>query len=351
MGIIKTQQEFIGNSKRSGIPKGLQRISFCDYLRNFYSVKQIEIEPSSFNGYQKILENHIYPYFNERNIQFLAISSDEINTYLSYKLNNGFSSSTVKKHREVMGQALRSAFEKGWITDDIMSSVTNIVPDNSEKSIKSIPPDLLDSVLSFAEGTDIYVPVMLSVRYGLDRAEILGLRWSDIDAETREINIRNVVIKGSSSAYDIHPAADVAVRTLPAFDGDLAILEDEYAKQIELRKNNSNYCRKFYDFVVVSRNGYLIGPDNLSKKLNDLMRENNMERVSFSDLRRAYAASLVSMGFNNRAICSWLGVKSISTIGCEQNMDFVDNQICMIKNALEFYRKEEVEKNESAELS
>ena len=120
MGIIKTQQEFIGNSKRSGIPKGLQRISFCDYLRNFYSVKQIEIEPSSFNGYQKILENHIYPYFNERNIQFLAISSDEINTYLSYKLNNGFSSSTVKKHREVMGQALRSAFEKGWITDDIM---------------------------------------------------------------------------------------------------------------------------------------------------------------------------------------------------------------------------------------
>ncbi len=76
-----------------------------------------------------------------------------------------------------------------------------------------------------------------------------------------------------------------------------------------------------------------------------------MERVSFSDLRRAYAASLVSMGFNNRAICSWLGVKSISTIGCEQNMDFVDNQICMIKNALEFYRKEEVEKNESAELS
>ena len=60
MGIIKTQQEFIGNSKRSGIPKGLQRISFCDYLRNFYSVKQIEIEPSSFNGYQKILENHIY---------------------------------------------------------------------------------------------------------------------------------------------------------------------------------------------------------------------------------------------------------------------------------------------------
>ena len=191
---------------------------------------------------------------------------------------------------------------------------------------------------------------MLSVRYGLDRAEILGLRWSDIDVEKREINIRNVVIKGSSSAYDIHPAADVAVRTLPAFDGDLAILEDEYAKQIELRKNNSNYCRKFYDFVVVSRNGYLIGPDNLSKKLNDLMRENNMERVSFSDLRRAYAASLVSMGFNNRAICSWLGVKSISTIGCEQNMDFVDNQICMIKNALEFYRKEEVEKNESAEL-
>ena len=88
MGIIKNQQEYIERQKRSGLPKGLQGISFCDYLQKFYSGKQIEIEPSSFNGYQNILENHIYPYFKERNTQFTAISSTEINTYLSYNMKD-----------------------------------------------------------------------------------------------------------------------------------------------------------------------------------------------------------------------------------------------------------------------
>ena len=92
MGIIKTQQEFIGNSKRSGIPKGLQRISFCDYLRNFYSVKQIEIEPSSFNGYQNILE-------------FILISMKEISNFWRFLQTKSIhifhiNSTTVSVHQQ-----------------------------------------------------------------------------------------------------------------------------------------------------------------------------------------------------------------------------------------------------------
>ena len=88
------------------------------------------------------------------------------------------------------------------------------------------------------------------------------------------------------------------------------------------------------------RNGYLLGPDNLSKKLNDLLAKNNMEAITFSDLRKAYAASLISMGFNNRAICAWMGVESFSTFGCELNPMMENNQIELIKTGLAFYRKE-----------
>lgn len=48
-----------------------------------------------------------------------------------------------------------------------------IKKDNSSKVVSS---EILNSVFQIAEGTDIYIPVMLSVRYGLERAEILGLR-------------------------------------------------------------------------------------------------------------------------------------------------------------------------------
>ena len=331
---IKKDKSSTAKSKRLG------QHSFCDYLRRFYMAKEFEIEKSSFNGYMNILENHLIPYFDEKGILLSGISSDEINSYLLFKLNNGFSTSTVKKHKAVIGQALQSAFEKGWILSNVMASVMDIIPEPPKKGNKGISPEILNSVFSLAKGTDIFIPIMLSVRYGLDRAEILGLRWSDIDFSEKEIHIQNVVIKGATSAYDIHPANETAVRTLPAFDSDLDSLIAEHERQITERQNNSKYCRKFYDFVNVLKNGYLLGPDNLSKKLNDLLSKNNMEAVTFSDLRKAYAASLISMGFNNRAICAWMGVESFSTFGCELNPKMENNQIALIKTGLAFYRKE-----------
>lgn len=340
MGEFRSAKIKKDKSSNTKISKRLGQHSFCDFLRRYYMAKEFEIEKSSFNGYMNIFENHLIPYFDEKGILLSGISSEEINSYLLYKLNNGLSTSTVKKNKAVIGQALQSAFEKGWILSNIMTSVMDIIPEPPKKGNKGISAAILNSILSLSEVTDIFIPIMLSVRYGLDRAEILGLRWPDIDFSHKEIHIQNVVIKGSTSAYDIHPANETAVRTLPAFTSDLDSLISEHERQIAERQNNSKYCRKFYDFVNVQKNGYLLGPDNLSKKLNDLLCKNNMEEITFSDLRKAYAASLISMGFNNKAICTWLGVESFSTFDCELSTMMENNQIELIKTGLAFYRKE-----------
>ena len=214
MGEFRAAKIKRDNSSATKKSKRLGQHSFCDYLRRYYMAKEFEIEKSSFNGYMNILENHLIPYFDEKGILLSGISSNEINSYLLYKLNNGLSTSTVKKHKAVIGQAIQAAFDKGWILSDVMTSVMDIIPEPSRKGNKGITPEILNSVFSLAEGTDIFIPIMLSVRYGLDRAEILGLRWSDIDFSQKEIHIRNVVIKGSTSAYDIHPANETAVMEL-----------------------------------------------------------------------------------------------------------------------------------------
>lgn len=176
MGEFRAAKIKKDKSSNTKISKRLGQLSFCDYLRRYYMAKEFEIEKSSFNGYMSILENHLIPYFDEKGILLYGISSEEINSYLLYKLNNGLSTSTVKKHKAVIGQALQSAFEKGWILSNIMTSVMDIIPEPPKKGNKGISPAILNSILSLSEGTDIFIPIMLSVRYGLDRAEILGLR-------------------------------------------------------------------------------------------------------------------------------------------------------------------------------
>lgn len=194
----KTQKEHATNRNKK------TNISFCDFLHKYYGIKELELEKSSFNGYKNILENHIYPYFRKKDILLIDLSAEEINQYLICKLNQDLSPSTVKKHREVIGQALRAAYNRGLMTIDLMSEVEDICVEPSARSNKLLPAHLLETVLLAAYDTDIYIPVMLTARYGLDRSEILGLRWSDIDFASRNIHIQNVVVKGCNSAFDIH---------------------------------------------------------------------------------------------------------------------------------------------------
>lgn len=97
MGEFRAAKIKRDNSSAAKKSKRLGQHSFCDYLRRYYMAKEFEIEKSSFNGYMNILENHLIPYFDEKGILLSGISSNEINSYLLYKLNNGLSTSTVKK--------------------------------------------------------------------------------------------------------------------------------------------------------------------------------------------------------------------------------------------------------------
>ena len=108
MGEFRAAKIKRDNSNKKKKSKRLGQHSFCDYLRRYYMAKEFEIEKSSSNGYMNILENHLIPYFDEKGILLSGISSNEINSYLLYNLNNGLSTSTVKKHKAVIGQAILS---------------------------------------------------------------------------------------------------------------------------------------------------------------------------------------------------------------------------------------------------
>lgn len=59
--------------------------------------------------------------------------------------------------------------------------------------------DELRDLLMAARESPIYIPVMLAAYYVLRRSEALGLKWSNIDFQSKTISISHKVIEASDN--------------------------------------------------------------------------------------------------------------------------------------------------------
>ena len=322
-------------------PPNLRVLDFGSFVENFYSTKKLEIASSAWSGYENIVQNHIKPYFGSGNTCCLTqdISSDKVSAYLQYKLNCGLSTSTVKKHRETIGQVLRFAYAKNWTEINIMDSVVEINPDRNQ-NIKDqiLPADFLDRMLESAAGSEMYIPLLLAVRYGLDRSEILGLRWEDIDIENNMIKIRYAFVKESGALPGPKPIRESAARDISLSPNDINVFLSEKQLQENRRKECHNYNRKYSKYVMVTEKGNIIAPDNISRMLRIFLEKEKLDSVSFTDIRKLFIVRLSSAGFGKKAICTYLGINdfSISSVDTD-NCENISNLI--ISNGLDLIRK------------
>lgn len=95
--------------------------------------------------------------------------------------------------------------------------------------------------MELVKDTNIYLPVLLCVFYGLRRSEVLGLKWQNIDFENETIWIREPLQQSTKaicgqSNYTSEPKTEISNRTLPMTTQiKQALLQQKKSK----RKENS----------------------------------------------------------------------------------------------------------------
>jgi integrase len=67
------------------------------------------------------------------------------------------------------------------------------------------------------------------------------------------------------------------------------------------------------DYVCTKPNGELISPDYVTQHFAVLLKQNNMPKIRFHDLRHSSANFLRSIGFDMKDIQTWLRHKDIQT--------------------------------------
>ena len=166
-------------------------------------------------------------------------------------------------------------------------------------------------MLSAAKGTDMFMPLTLTVSAGVRRGELLALRWQDIDFEKSIIHIVNNSVLAGGKNITKDPKSESGKRDIYIGEKTLEVLKEGYAKY-QADKEEQGLAFHDTDLVVRQHNGKAYRPDSYTQKWERFVKAKGLKVMKFHGLRHTNATALHSAGIDGKVIQERLGHADIS---------------------------------------
>ena len=275
------------------------------------------VAPKTHERYSELVNLHLIPALGTIKLRRLT-STHILNFYSDLRLTGrrdgrgGLSERSILHIHHVLKGALRQTMllKPPLLRFNPADGVT--APSPEDKEIETIDEQQMARLLDGAEGTTLYIPVLIAASTGLRRGETLALRWRDIDLDRNSLSVRRTLEQTKAGLRFKPPKTKRGKRvvTLPAFAVDaLRRHKVEQAKTM-LRIGRG----RTEDGLVCSRfDGEPRSPRAFSKEFTRLVAKLDIPRVSFHGLRHSHASQLLRSGMNMKITQERLGHTKIST--------------------------------------
>lgn len=173
----------------------------------------------------------------------------------------------------------------------------------------------LKKLLECLEGDPMRMPVILSAYYGLRRSEALGLKWDAIDFDTGVICIRHKVISVNNELIGMYVMkTKSSYRSLPLIPAVAEELKREKARQEEMQRVlRGSYNKQYLEYICVDAIGNLIRPQYVTEHFGVILKQHEMRKIRFHDLRHSCASLLLANEVPMKMIQDWLGHSDMGT--------------------------------------
>ena len=310
---------------------------FCDFVKDWlFNVKRNQIKQRTFDTYERYYETLILEYndYVISDVQLANLNSKILTMYFN-SLAKKYSMSTIKKAQTLITQCLDYAVEEELIEINPLLKVKMPSKDIVAVAKKDIPflsPDDMEKLyiesnrvqeegfringnvgdLVYGNNAKIIVLIMYT---GLRIAEMLGLKWKDVDFENKCIyinrNLSRVKDRESKNEnkymyIETSLKKDSSKRTIPLSDRAYEILDYLYKNNV---KNTDE------DYVCISKNGELAHQRNISRTLNSMLVRGkcSVKKCGLHSLRHSFGSYLVSEGVDIATVSRLMGHKDITT--------------------------------------
>ncbi len=260
----------------------------------------------TLDGYQSIIERHLVPAMGH--IQLKNLQPQVIQSYYGQACEK-LSTRTVHHQHRVLSQSLKYAVRQGYLGRNPAELVDP--PSPVKKAMRTLTPGEVEILLEKAQGSYHYPEIYTALSTGLRQAELLGLRWRDIDLEMLSISVSQVLYKRKGICQYKEPKTAHSRRRV-AMTPKLAAFLREYQAGRESLFWQLGRLLTLDSLVFGSVEGKPLDPGVLSHDFARMAKRAGLGGVRFHDLRHTFASLMLMRGAKPKVISEALGHSSVA---------------------------------------
>ena len=317
----EAQEQFQNNQYRNAADP--RKMPFSVFCKEYLKIKQNVLSPNTLPYYTRVIETHLIPLFGNMRLEEFRVH--HVQEYITFLCNmergdkyvGKIQPQTVKRYTSVLRSILSLAYKLEYIENDISMSRRLQFPMEIAPEVEVYSFEEVKSLLEALQTEPIHIRALIetAVFTGCRRAEIVGLKWSDIDFENKILHVKRSIYKvHGEKAQEKTPKSKNGIRSL-SIPQRLCDTLTEYKQQ-------QDRCKMFFeddwndlDYVFTESNGYVMNPQTPTKQFHNFLKRHNMRQIKFHALRHTSATLLLASGCDIKTVSSRLGHGDIETTG------------------------------------
>jgi integrase len=270
------------------------------------------LRPFPYNLYSRdkyLVTDHIKPTLGR--LKLKSANALHLQGLYCDRLDSGPSESTIPKIHHVLHKALSQAVKWNLIPRNPADAVK--APAASTKELHPLPEDEARTFLEVARGDRLEALYVLAIHTGMRRAELLDLKWEDVDLDGATVRVRRTLTRtGNGRRLALgEPKTRKSRRTVRLTQRAVEALRSHRKRQLEEKLRTGFY--EDSGLVFAGEGGGLINPSNLyQRSFAPLLKKAGLPQITFHDLRHTCASLHFQRNVHPKFVQELLGHASIA---------------------------------------
>ncbi|QGQ97568.1 site-specific integrase [Paenibacillus psychroresistens] len=306
------------NDQHKGIYLEPSRMPLKQWLLQWLDEKELSLKSVTLQSYRarinliikfiggielnQVNKDLIHNFYKELKLSAVTkIINDKTSTY---KL----SSRTIYDTHKVLKMALSQAYKDDIIPKNI--SFQLVSPKVNKKNYKVLKPEEVKPFLIGASDDPFFCIFYLAITIGLRQAEILGLKWNDIDFHRLTMRITRT-LDNEDEENSVSDGTKSSAGTRPIeIDNEIILVLLKQKGKVEQDKKLHGDLYQDLDLVCPTGFGTPVNPSNLRRSLNKIIKATKITKITFHELRHSFATHSLIAGVDVKILSLILGHSS-----------------------------------------
>ena len=263
-----------------------------EYLNHWLAtVVKPNLAPKTHQGYELIVRRHIIPAIGSKKLRTLAVI--DVRNLVQVLQQQGLGRRSVQYTHAVLRAGLQNAMRDELVMRNVAKLVRIPAPRYEVGLGLSVGRARL--LLTSSKSDRLHALYVVAVYLGLRRAELVGLRWEDLDLDRGVLSVNHTLQRVDGKLRLLPPKTRTSKRSVPL---PAPVVDALRQHQVRQARERLKVGPKWVDsgMVFTSGIGTPLDPDNLSRSWYAVRSALGEPLPRFHDLRHTCVSLLLAEG-------------------------------------------------------